>query len=447
MQIASLIPWLIAVGVAATAAGAISLAVRVQREARSRKAKALQSAQTSRFIAQLSFDFAELPAIRALLGQKAAAALFERFSDLVLQCAELAQPVSIGSDSILVDFSVANELEANLLAQTLRQRLSQPISVLGIDFRLSVQSTLVSFEPQWEVEPQAHRFGPSSINAIGPRSRTELGENHNLLMLSELWKAMEANKLALAYQPKLDLRSEGISSVEALLRWPGRDAETIVIGDLIELLEKTGTIRAVTIWAIRRAISDGEKLLQVGFHKRIFVNVSGGLLADHNFVDFLLTETANTRVDIGIEITETSVISDPASALENLKAIAKTGIAIAIDDFGVGLSSLEYLQQLPASELKIDRNFIAKLSSSNRNPLIVKATIDLAHALEMKVTAEGVDDQLGVALLRVMGCDMVQGYLVSPALPIDELIPFLASHSASQSAGHSDATESSSKRA
>ncbi len=438
MQIASLTPWLIAIGVAATVAGAIFFAV-MQRKAK--HSLDLEEAETQRYEAQLSFDFAEMPAVRALLGQKAAAAVFERLGHLIQQLSETTKPVSIGSESLLADFWVANQQDAERLAQTLRKHLSQSVTILGINFCLSVKVTVISLKPRWLAEPQAHRFGPLSINAAAPRSLAEQAENQNLRLLTNLWKAMEDDALALAYQPKLDLRNEGISSVEALLRWPGRDDEAIVIGDLIELLEKTGTIKALTLWAIKRAIADGEDLLQAGLNTRIFVNVSGGLLADHDFVEFLMSATAATKVEIGIEITETAVIADPVAALENLKAVAKAGIAIAIDDFGVGLSSLEYLQQLPASELKIDRNFIAKLSSSNRNPLIVKATIDLAHALEMKVTAEGVDDQLGIALLRVMGCDMVQGYFVSPALPLIELVPFLEGYSAHQSANPDASTK------
>ncbi len=104
---------------------------------------------------------------------------------------------------------------------------------------------------------------------------------------------------------------------------------------------------------------------------------------------------------------------DPESAIANLRAFADIGVPLAIDDYGAGLSSLAYLKRLPASELKIDKLFVTQLTSSNRDPLIVRSTIDLAHALDMEVTAEGVETPAALALLGVMGCDMVQGYLIS----------------------------------
>ena len=130
--------------------------------------------------------------------------------------------------------------------------------------------------------------------------------------------------------------------------------------------------------------------------------------------------------DYGFEISETSVIRDPESAIRNLQIFADIGIVIAIDDYGAGLSSLAYLKQLPASELKIDKLFVTQLTSSNRDPLIVRSTIDLAHALEMEVVAEGVETPSAMALLSVMGCDMIQGFLVSRPIGIDALLPFLA---------------------
>ncbi|WP_294289728.1 EAL domain-containing protein, partial [uncultured Sphingomonas sp.] len=109
----------------------------------------------------------------------------------------------------------------------------------------------------------------------------------------------------------------------------------------------------------------------------------------------------------------------------HLQTVVDTGIAVAIDDYGSGLSSLSYLKQLPACELKIDKLFITQLTSSNRDPLIVRSTIDLAHALEMEVVAEGVETPATLALLTVMGCDMIQGYLISRPIGLEALIHFL----------------------
>jgi EAL domain-containing protein (putative c-di-GMP-specific phosphodiesterase class I) len=119
------------------------------------------------------------------------------------------------------------------------------------------------------------------------------------------------------------------------------------------------------------------------------------------------------------------VIRDPDVAIKNLVRLADVGISIAIDDYGAGLSSLAYLKKLPAKELKIDKMFVLQLTSSNRDPLIVRSTIDLAHALDMEVTAEGVETPAALALLSVMGCDIVQGYLISRPLSIDAFREFI----------------------
>jgi len=244
-------------------------------------------------------------------------------------------------------------------------------------------------------------------------------------LLRGLQAGLAKGEVTLAYQPKLDLRSGIICSAEALLRWAHPGGQQVNIGDLVTLCEQTGTIRELTRWTAAKAIADNEKFLAAGHGLLIFINVSGSLLADVGFADDLLELLSQTPARIGIEITETAVIADPEAAISNLDRFAKAGIAIAIDDFGAGLASLEYLQRLPASELKIDRAFIAELSISHRNPLITRATIDLAHALDMRVTAEGVDDELSMALLRIMGCDLAQGYLISRPLDPLKFVDFL----------------------
>ena len=160
----------------------------------------------------------------------------------------------------------------------------------------------------------------------------------------------------------------------------------------------------------------------------VFVNISGILLPEKSFADWALALLGDGSGKIGFEITETAVIKDPADAIANLQLLADAGIRIAIDDYGSGLSSLAYLKQLPAHELKIDRMFVSGLTESHRDPLLVRSTIDLAHALEMQVTAEGVDNPMSLALLRVMGCDLLQGHGISPPLPLGEFEAFLADH-------------------
>jgi EAL domain-containing protein (putative c-di-GMP-specific phosphodiesterase class I) len=238
-------------------------------------------------------------------------------------------------------------------------------------------------------------------------------------LIRDLRTAIRRDELFLHYQPKAHLRRRQVVSLEALVRWqhPGRGL--ILPGAFIPAAEQAGEIEALTLWTLDAVIAEQRALARDGYDLPIFLNMSGQLLADSSFVATATRKVRDGGARIGLEITETSVIRDPDSAIRHLKTFADEGISIAIDDYGAGLSSLAYLKQLPASELKIDKMFITQLSSSHRDPLIVRSTIDLAHALEMEVTAEGVEMPAALALLTVMGCDMAQGYLISrPISPV-----------------------------
>ena len=241
----------------------------------------------------------------------------------------------------------------------------------------------------------------------------------------DLTRAIEKDELFLQYQPKVHLRRQEVTSVEALVRWNHPTRGLVLPNDFIPLAEESRDIVALTLWTIRRSIADQKALAASGHDLRIFINIAGALLADKRFVRRACELVQASGAQLGFEITETSVIRDPESAIANLKIFADIGIVIAIDDYGAGLSSLAYLKQLPARELKIDKLFVTQLTSSNRDPLIVRSTIDLAHALEMEVVAEGVESHAAMALLSVMGCDMIQGFLISRPINLDALIHFL----------------------
>jgi len=241
----------------------------------------------------------------------------------------------------------------------------------------------------------------------------------------ELPAAIRQGELFLQYQPKLHVRRQEVNSLEALIRWRHPVRGFILPGDFIPLAEQSRDIGPLTLWTIRQVIEDQRRLAEAGYDLRVFINIAGALLTDTAFVREACALVQAGGAAIGFEITETSVIRDPQSAIAHLNVFADIGITIAIDDYGAGLSSLAYLKQLPARELKIDKLFVTQLTSSNRDPLIVRSTIDLAHALEMEVVAEGVETASALALLSVMGCDMVQGFLISPPVGLEAVLTFL----------------------
>lgn len=239
--------------------------------------------------------------------------------------------------------------------------------------------------------------------------------------------AVRAGELQLHYQPKLDCRTSKVCGAEALSRWTLPDGTRLQPEEFVTRAETAGGIADLTLWGVERTLEDSCKLADGALGGPIFVNLSGKLITPE-FAVRLIELVGDQTGRIGFEITETAVLENPEQALECLFALRDAGLALAIDDYGAGLSSLSYLKQIPASELKIDRKFIQGMTRSNRDPLIVRSTIDLCHGLGMTVTAEGVEDAMTASLLGVMGCDTIQGYFVSAAVPIENLLRFVEEH-------------------
>lgn len=244
----------------------------------------------------------------------------------------------------------------------------------------------------------------------------------NLSLISELMAALDNGEFSLNYQPKYDFRTDGIGAVEALARWTHPRRGCVSPDLFVGMAEETGHVRPLTEWVIRQAIRDQARLRRAGHDLSVAVNVSGRLLSDESFADFALQAVEASGARLCFEITETAVVANPEAALRILGRFSGAGIAVSLDDYGSGLSSLTYLRQIRADELKIDKSFILGLDDSARDALLVKSTIDLAHGLGMKVTAEGVETPTALALLRGMGCDMAQGYLIGRPVSLGGLL-------------------------
>lgn len=247
----------------------------------------------------------------------------------------------------------------------------------------------------------------------------------NLSLISDLMTALRRGDVALHYQPKYDFRARRVSGVEALMRWT-HPTRGFVSPDLfIGMAEETGHIRALTEWCLAQAIADQRVLRQAGHQLSTSINISGRLMCDEAFAEHAVEEIARGMGDLCFEITETAVMDCPDIALRLVERFSRAGIAVSLDDYGSGFSSLAYLKQIRADELKIDKAFILGLDESARDALVVKSTIDLAHSLGMRVVAEGVETSTAMALLQGMGCDLAQGYFVGRPLPLHDLIASL----------------------
>ena len=248
----------------------------------------------------------------------------------------------------------------------------------------------------------------------------------NLALMTEMRRGLHAGELSLHYQPKLTLNDGAVRGVEALVRWKHPTQGNIPPDSFIGIAEETGSIRELTEWTLERALADRAALSASGHDLIVSVNISGRLLADRNFCDHVQAMVAGRDHGLCLEITETAVIENPSAATASIAAFRAAGLKVSIDDYGAGLSSLSYLKMLDADELKIDKSLVAAVAESRRDRLILKSTIDLAHSLGMSVVAEGVEIEEVQAALALLGCDAIQGYLVSRPVPLADLTDFLA---------------------
>jgi diguanylate cyclase len=256
--------------------------------------------------------------------------------------------------------------------------------------------------------------------------------NWHLSLLGELDAAMAAGQVWNAYQPKLDIATNRIVGVEALVRWAHSERGAIGPGEFIPLVEEHGRARDLTLHVFDRALADAVRWRAQGHDLTVAVNVSATLLQDLEFVELLRDRLRAAPLPperITIEVTESAAMKEPVRAIAALESWRALGLNISVDDYGTGQSSLGYLQKLPATELKIDMSFVRTLAADPRNAIMVRSTVALAHELGMKVVAEGVEDGECLGLLAEMGCDTAQGWHIGRPVAAVDLERLLADRS------------------
>lgn len=230
----------------------------------------------------------------------------------------------------------------------------------------------------------------------------------------------------LHHQPQVNLGTGEVTAVEALLRWPHPRLGLVPPLDFLPLAEEAGLMPLITAWVVEQALAQCATWRESGRDLPVSVNVSVTDLLDRNFVGSLRSALARHHLPgsaLTVEITETTIIRDFEGCKRVIGELRLLGIGVSIDDFGAGFTSLAYLGSLGGSELKLDRTFIRALADEglDRDLALVRATIELGHALGMRVIAEGVEDSTTLALLRTAGCDLGQGYLIGVPAPAADL--------------------------
>ncbi len=372
-----------------------------------------------------------------IAGEELIAHYSSRLSALVLNSNRIGR---IGDNLFAISVNIFPSVEdiVHFVQDRLIPQLSDPFTIAGQEVRVLTRMG-ISLGP--EDGRDAETLLSAATTALSNSQRDgetfrfyTRGMNdlvrERLSLESDLLRALRNNEFVLYYQPKVRLSNGEIEGVEALIRWKDPERGIVFPSRFISTLEETGLILPVGEWVVRQALSDLSGWISRGlFVPRVSVNVSSIQLRHRDFLDMLVSlwGPEDRAGLLEIEITESLILDDVPGTIATLEEIRSRGITVSIDDFGTGYSSLSYLASLPVNALKIDQSFVSQLGNRPESLSIVSAIVSLAHSLCLSVVAEGVETESQLAILNNLGCDAVQGFLVSEGLPAESLETFLRS--------------------
>ncbi len=397
-------------------------------------------------VALILLEMENLGEISASLGHRVAdEALREAARRLRQNCGENDLTARLGSAQFLVLARGCSLTRAALLAEQLVGSLRAGFSLLAVSLDLHVNAGMCCAPDHGgtaeDLLRHVHTALEDASEARGriasyrPGREEEL--RRRLALAGDLRGGIERQELTLVYQPKVDLVNGRVRSLEALARWTHPQLGFVSPGEFIPIAEQTGGARRLTSWALGAAIRQMAAWRRDGIDIDVAVNLSAPDLLDTQLGDEVLETLRQHGVPptkLVLEITEGAVIRDPALAVRNMQLLRIAGVRFSLDDFGTGYSSLSQLSRLPLDELKIDRSFIVRAHERRDDVTIIMSTIELAHNMGLKVVAEGVETQEAWNLLRRLGCDLVQGYLISHPLSPADMVAFLKQAKSAQPA-------------
>jgi diguanylate cyclase (GGDEF)-like protein/PAS domain S-box-containing protein len=401
-----------------------------------RLTQALRAAARARDpLALLLLDLDRFKEINDTLGHHVGDLLLIQFAGRLQDCIRESDTIArLGGDEFAILLPAASGVErAWSVSGRITQAVRRPFEVAG-GLRLEVGVSIgIALFPE-HASDQARLLHCADVamyaakKGAGPVQLSDRDQDRNtvrhLTLSGALRRAIEGGELSFDFQPKLDLLAGTIRSVEALARWrhPGHGA--ILPDEFIPHAEQTGLIQPFTRWSFDAALAQLAHWQGAGIGISIAVNLSARSLHDEKLPEIAATLLRKWQVDPGLltlELTESAVMLDPATARRNLFRLHDLGVRLSIDDFGTGYSSLSALQRLPLHEIKIDRSFVAQMVDNHNDMVIVRSTIDLARNLGLAVVAEGIESERHLVALQDLGCDLGLGFFVSHPLPLERL--------------------------
>jgi diguanylate cyclase (GGDEF)-like protein len=336
----------------------------------------------------------------------------------------------LGGDEFAVLVRRSDLADVIAAAETILAEFDSPFVVQGVTVQVEASVGISRYPAQGE-DPDTllRRADVAMYHAKGGHTRYSVYEaardpysEARLALLSELRRAIERRELTVFYQAQAEATTGRVSSVEALVRWRHPQRGELPPDEFVGLAEHSEVIHALTSFVIETAVRQCAEWHAQGLPVRVAVNLSARSLHNTSLADEVarvLGEHGLPASALELEITETSIEADPAGTDALVQRLHELGVGVAIDDFGTGYSAFSYLQRLPIDEIKIDRSFVMGMETDERKLQIVRSTIQLAHNLGVRVVAEGVETEAVQKRLARLGCDLVQGYVVSRAMSAD----------------------------
>jgi diguanylate cyclase (GGDEF)-like protein len=388
---------------------------------------------TGRPLSLLVADLDGFKELNDTLGHRAGDEVLSQLGPRVRAAVEPAELARIGGDEFAV---LTFEDPPDAVAERFRAALDEPFVVDGISLTVKASVGIARFPDHGD---DAHALIQRADVAMYQAKAQQCGsleyeparDEHSrtrLALAGELRRAISDRELVVHYQPKADLGRGEVISVEALVRWEHPELGLLPPGEFVPMAEQTGQIRALTLFVLDAAAAQAREWDDVGLDLAVAVNLAMANLIDSKLPDDVAAVLAKYKLPpsrLILEITENVVMADPARTLAILERLRGLGVGLSLDDFGTGHSSLAYLRQLQVDELKIDRSFVTDMVRDGQNAAIVRSTIELAHAVGVRIVAEGVEDADTLFELKAMGADEVQGFYLSPAVPATEIVAML----------------------
>jgi diguanylate cyclase (GGDEF)-like protein/PAS domain S-box-containing protein len=403
--------------------------------------KALQRAERSgRMLSILFFDLDRFKNINDSLGHDAGDEVLRAVAERLTACVRKIDMVArFGGDEFAVlTEGLTAEDQASTVARKILEALSKPMILAGRQYRPAASIGISTYPTDGRDAQALLKNADIAMYRAKEEGRgtfqfySEQLNTHSVQRLefeSNLSNALNNREFVLYYQPKVDLATGRVTGLEALIRWISPQLGFIPPGEFISIAEETGLIVPMGRWVAQTACVQNRAWQKGGLPQlRIAINISARQMSDKGLVEFLsetVRKTGLTIESLELEITESAVMSNQEHAEKVLNELKDLGFHLTMDDFGTGYSSLAYLKRFPFDSVKIDQSFVRGIPESKDDEAIVEAIIAMAHSLQLKVVAEGVETREQYDFLRRLGCDQIQGYYFSKPIPASEIVKLL----------------------